>query len=113
LLSPLPMHPSAPHRPNRQQIVQFLRWATRQPDTWVLSFAQALAYYKAPAGTPVSAAGVHCQPGSRACTSACAVPTGGEWVQEPGACGVQKALQQLEVLILLSGSHPPCRLLRC
>lgn len=40
-------------RPNRAQIVQFLQWATRQPNTWVLTFAQALAYYKSPPGTQV------------------------------------------------------------
>ncbi|KAI7840006.1 hypothetical protein COHA_006271 [Chlorella ohadii] len=54
---PVPVMVHEPYlrkKPNRQQIVQFLQWATRQPDTWVLSFAQALAYYKAPPGTPVA-----------------------------------------------------------
>lgn len=33
--------------------MQFLQWATRQPNTWVVTFAQALAYFKSPPGTQV------------------------------------------------------------
>ena len=42
-------------RPNRLQIVQFMQWAARQPNTWFVTYQQLLAYHSAPPGTPVSA----------------------------------------------------------
>ncbi|PRW20177.1 putative beta-1,3-galactosyltransferase 12 [Chlorella sorokiniana] len=54
---PVPVMVHEPYlrkKPIRHQIVQFLQWASRQPNTWVLNFAQALAYYQAPPGTPVA-----------------------------------------------------------
>lgn len=56
------MHHPFARRAARGPIVQFLSWATQQPDTWGITYLQYLQYLQAPSGTTVSAYSSHRPP---------------------------------------------------
>jgi hypothetical protein len=45
--------PACRRSSTRRPLVQFFRWASRQPDTWFLTFRQYVSYLQAPPGTKV------------------------------------------------------------